>query len=139
MMTVIPPGDMEDLKCEDCGGETFRLRQEVRDGRVLAFHTICAECGKRGRLGVEIKIQVKQEFTQFADMPGGEESTWVFSGGDQGQAAEGATQTFTVDPPGTPNDQTSHRGPHRLEDAEGEDDCPRGPRFHEGLLRPGYL
>jgi len=68
-MQVLPPGEMQELTCADCGCLTFTLKQEVRDGEVEAFHSVCTGCGKRGHLQAKVVVTVKREFLQFMDPP----------------------------------------------------------------------
>jgi|SRR3989344_3964779 len=69
MVVVLPPGEMQPLSCGDCRGTTFNLIQEVRDGQVNAFHSLCTTCGKRGYLRQEVATTVTRSFQQFADPP----------------------------------------------------------------------
>jgi hypothetical protein len=68
-MQALPPGEMQELSCAACGGTTFTLKQEVRDGEVEAFHSVCSGCGKRGYLQAKVVVNVKREFLQFMDPP----------------------------------------------------------------------
>ena len=69
MFVVLPPGEMQPLACEDCQSTTFHLIQEVRDGHVDAFHSKCAQCGKRGYLEAKVTTTVARNFVQFQDVP----------------------------------------------------------------------
>jgi hypothetical protein len=69
MVITLPPGEMQPLSCEGCQGTTFKFFQEVRDGQVGAFHSLCVACGKRGCLHTEITTKVSRSFQQFADPP----------------------------------------------------------------------
>lgn len=71
MVIVLPPGEMQSLVCSDCNGTTFTLAQEVRDGRVDAFHSLCTGCGKRGALSTTVEVVVTRQFSQFMDPPEG--------------------------------------------------------------------
>ena len=71
MFQMLPPGEMQDLVCDNCKGKTFHLRQEVQNGEVLAFHTVCDSCGKRGGLVSTVEMIEHREFVQFEDPPEG--------------------------------------------------------------------
>ncbi len=66
-MTVLDPGDMHPLSCSDCESDSFHLRQEVRDGIVEAFHTVCVSCGKRGILRATVETKVVRTFVEFGE------------------------------------------------------------------------
>jgi hypothetical protein len=69
MMHVLPPGEMSDLTCKDCGGNQFNLVTESRDDEIETFHTKCTGCGKRGVLEARTKLVTTRKFVQFADPP----------------------------------------------------------------------
>lgn len=93
MVIVLPPGEMQPLICEGCKGTTFTLKQEVRDGRVDAFHTLCTGCGKRGALTTKVVVSETRQFDQFMDPPEG----WTPSAGYRmvvpGEAVPAVTTT----------------------------------------------
>jgi len=65
-MQTVPPGEMSDLICEGCGCTTFRLTAEKQDDQIVAFHTLCNACGKRGLLESHVKIGITRQFLQFS-------------------------------------------------------------------------
>jgi hypothetical protein len=71
MIVVLPPGEMQPLSCDGCQGTSFRFIQEVRDGKVEAFHTVCVVCGKRAYLEQKVTTTVTRNFVQFEDPPPG--------------------------------------------------------------------
>ena len=68
---VLPPGDREQLVCDDCACAEFHLFSESRDGKIEFFHTVCTACGKRGSLSSKVEFTQTNEFMQFADPPPG--------------------------------------------------------------------
>lgn len=102
MVIVLPPGEMQPLICEDCKGTTFTLKQEVRDGRVDAFHTLCTGCGKRGAISFNVETVVTRKFDQFMDPPGGWPPGWQPASGSytvvEGPVEPGVTTVTTTAP-----------------------------------------
>lgn len=98
------PGEMEKLTCDDCGDDSFHLTQEVKDGRVLCFHTLCTECGKRGGISDRTTVTVDRKFTQFIDPPPGSADGPTILIIPKGMGFEGATTTFTRDPDNDPTE-----------------------------------
>jgi len=69
VVMTLPPGDKDQLACEGCASTQFHLYSESRGGEIETFHTVCAACGKRGALSVQVEFVKKHEFTQFMDVP----------------------------------------------------------------------
>ncbi len=68
---VLPPGEKQQLICDDCNCADFHLFSESRDGKIESFHTVCTACGKRGSLASKVEFTQTNEFMQFADPPPG--------------------------------------------------------------------
>jgi hypothetical protein len=67
LMTWRPPGELEQIRCSDCGCSQFKLYQEVRENQVEVFHTRCFNCGKRGYLAAESTVTTVRKFVQLVD------------------------------------------------------------------------
>jgi len=85
---VLPPGEREQLTCEDCGGTEFHLFTESRDGEIDFFHSLCTGCGKRGALTTKVEVTQTREFAQFANIPPGPTSGYTIIGGSDEEPPE---------------------------------------------------
>jgi|APSaa5957512576_1039674.scaffolds.fasta_scaffold15508_2 hypothetical protein len=95
---TLPPGEMKQMVCEECGCSQFTLHSETRNSGIDAFHTNCVACGKRGMLVYEATHEVTQKFVQFADPPENSGGITVVT------TVEGETTTFSAGSNETPSE-----------------------------------